>query len=129
MLSARQNYKRINNPQNVCDNRSNNDIYSTGTLSFQALQQIKYDHGISVSINIIKHFHGKISEKYNLKKETDNPPKDSKSGDVTINEIMETITSNENDANGKESAQESTNEEDLLNLFKQYSDFTQPTSD
>ena len=42
---------------------------------------------------------------------------------------METITSNENDINSKEPKQELTDEEDLLNLFEQYSDFTQPKSD
>ena len=65
---------------------------------------------------------------YSLRKKTDNPPTVSKLLEVTINEIMETITSNENDINHKQPTQESTNE-DLLNLFKQYSDFAQSTSD
>ena len=42
---------------------------------------------------------------------------------------MKTLTSNENDTNSKESTQELTNDEDLLHLFKQYSEFAQPTSD
>ena len=63
-----------------------------------------------------------------MKKNTDNPDQDLKSPEATVNEIMETITSIENNTNSKGSTQESTNEEDLLNLFKQYSDFCWPTS-
>ena len=42
---------------------------------------------------------------------------------------MEIIIINENDTISKESTHEPTNEKDLLNLFKQYSDFSQPTLD
>ena len=49
--------------------------------------------------------------------------------ETTLNEILETITSNENGTNSQVSTQESTNEEDQPNLFMQYSDFTQHTSD
>ena len=41
---------------------------------------------------------------------------------------METINTNENDTKSKEPIQEPTNE-DLMNLFEKYSDFTPPTLD
>ena len=46
------------------------------------------------------------------------------SAGATTNEIMKTINTNVNDTNSKESTHEPTNEEDLLNLSEQYSDFT-----
>ena len=52
-----------------------------------------------------------------------------KSPEATVNEIMETITSNENDTSSKESTWESTNEDYLLNPFKQYVDFAKATLD
>ena len=63
-------------------------------------------------------------QKYHLKKKSANPPKGLKSPEATINEITETITTNENNTNSKEPIQEPTNEEYLTTLFKQYSDFT-----
>ena len=45
-------------------------------------------------------FFVRIGKKYSLKKR-DNPPEDLKSLKGTVNEIMETITSNENDTNSK----------------------------
>ena len=44
-----------------------------------------------------------------------------------MNEILETITTNENNTNSKEPIHEATKEEDLLKLFKQISYFTQAT--
>ena len=68
-------------------------------------------------------------QKYSLKKRPDNPPKDLKLPEATIIEIMETITTNENNTNSKEPIHEPNDKEDLMNLFKQYPDFTPPTSD
>ena len=56
LSSTRQNYKRIDNPQNFHNNGNNNNIFPTGTLSFHISQQIKPDDNISSSINTIKHF-------------------------------------------------------------------------
>ena len=63
-----------------------------GTLSFQASHKIESNDDISLSINSIKCFLGKMDEKYSLKKKPDKPPKDLKSPDITINEITEAIT-------------------------------------
>ena len=62
-----------------------------------------------------------------MEKKTDNLPKDLKSSEATINEIMETFGTNENKTDSKESTHEPPNEEYVMNLFKQYSSFTPPT--
>ena len=49
--------------------------------------------------------------------------------EATINETMETITTNENNTDSDKPTHESTVEEDLMSLFKQYSSFTPPISD
>ena len=54
MSTTRQNYKRINHLQKFHDNRSNNNTFPTGTLSFQALQHINSGNNISFRINTIK---------------------------------------------------------------------------
>ena len=68
-------------------------------------------------------------QKYSLKKKPDNPSKDLKSPEATINEIMETIITNKNNTNSKKPIHEPTNKEDLMNLFEQYSNFTPPILD
>ena len=52
-------------------------------------------------------------DKYSLKKK---PPKDLRSLDVTINEIMETITTNENNTDSDAQKHKPTNK-DLKNLY------------
>ena len=64
-----------------------------------------------------------------MKKKPDNSLEDLKSPEANINEIMETITTDENYTNSKEPIHETTNEEDLMNLFELYSDFTSHSSD
>ena len=66
---------------------------------------------------------------YSLKKEDRQSTLDSKSPETTINEILETIASKENNINTEVPTQGSTREEDLLNQFEQYSDFSQDMSD
>ena len=76
MSSTRQIYKRVNNLHKFHDNRSNDNMFHTGTLSFQASQQIKSADDISFSINTTKHFLCKIAKIYSLKKKIDDPPED-----------------------------------------------------
>ena len=47
----------------------------------------------------------------------------------TVNEIMETITTDENNTNSKELIHEPPNEEEQMNLLEQYSNFTPTTPD
>ena len=74
-------------------------MFPTGILSFGVAQQIKSSNGISFSINTIKCFLGKIGKKYILKKKPDNISEDLQSMEATVNETMETITTNEIDGN------------------------------
>ena len=59
----------------------------------------------------------------------DNPPKDFKLPDATINESLQIITTNENNVNSKYPIHEPTKEEILVHLFIQQSDFTPATLD
>ena len=56
-------YQRINNPQKFHNNRSNTNTLPTGTLPFQAFQQIKSSDEISFNINTAKHFYWKNRQK------------------------------------------------------------------
>ena len=83
-----------------------------------------------MSVNTIKHFLGEISEKYTLPKKSNTPLDTPKSQEVAINEVMETITkTNDNDTDRTEPVHKTTNEDDLLSLFDQYSELMSPTSD
>ena len=67
-------------------------MFPTGTLSFQASQQIRPGDGISFNINMIKCFLGINRQKIKFKKKKqDIPSKDLKSPEAAINEIIETI--------------------------------------
>ena len=59
-------------------------MFPSGTLSFQASQEIRSGKDISLNINTTKFFLGKIGEQYNLKMKTHNTPEDSKSMESTI---------------------------------------------
>ena len=61
-------YKKVNNPQMFCQKNHNSDHFHTGTISFQASQQIREGDDVLLSVNTIKHFLGKIGEKYTLQK-------------------------------------------------------------
>ena len=52
-----------------------------------------------------------------MKKKPDNRSKDLRSPEAISNEIMETITTNENNTDSKESTCKQSNKEDLMNLF------------
>ena len=67
----------------------------------------------------------KIGEEY----KADNPSKDLKSPEATINECMETITTNKNNTNSTEPIHKLTDKEDLMNLTEEYSNFLPPTLD
>ena len=97
--------------------------------SFHASQQIRSGDDISFTMNTFKCFLGKIGEKYTLKEKTDNTSEDSKLLKATVNKMMKNIISYVKDVYSKVAKQESTNEENLLKLFEQYSNFTQATSD
>ena len=112
----RQNYQGINNPQKFQSYRSNNNMFLQETYHSMLHSKSSLAMTHHFASTLFKYFLGKIG-KHSFKKKTGNPPKDSKSSEATINEIMETITSKENDVNSKTPTQESTNEEDLLNLL------------
>ena len=126
--TSRQPYKEINNLQKLHINRSNNNMFPTETLSFQALQQTSLVMTYYL-VSTPSMLFWEDRQNIQLKKEKRQSTLRKKSLEITVNKILETITSNGNDINNKVPTQETTNEEYLLNLFKQYSNFTQQTSE
>ena len=61
------NHNGNNYKDNFCNSRKNN-MFPTGTLSFQASHPIKSGNDFSVSIDAIKHFGGKPGQNYSFKK-------------------------------------------------------------
>ena len=125
-----QNYKKIDNPEEFCQNKHATGQFPTGTLSLQASQPTKAGDKISLSVNTIKHFLGKIGEKDALQKKSNTPSNTPMSPDVAINEVMETISmTNDNHTDKTEPVNKTVDEDDLLSLTDQYSEFISPTSD
>ena len=84
--------KKINNSHKFCQMNPNKGQLHTGTILFQALQQIKASDGILFSVNTIRCFLGKTAEKYTLQKKSNTLSDAPKSQDIVINEVLETIT-------------------------------------
>ena len=87
-----QNYKKAHNSHKFNENTHNSSQFPTLTLSFQASQQVQPGGDISLSVNTIKHFLSKLSEKYTLQKKSTTPSDPAKSQNVTVNEIVEIVT-------------------------------------
>ena len=68
------------------DNKNNSSMFLVGTLSFQASQQISSGDDISVIIDTIKCFIGKIGEKYSFKKTSYNKG-NPQSPETTVNDV------------------------------------------
>ena len=92
----------------------------TGTISFQALQQIKVVDDILLSVNTIKHFLGKIAERCTLQKKSNSPSNAPMSQDIAIKKVMEPLfQKNENYTDRTEPVHKAADEEDLPSLFDQ----------
>ena len=72
------------------------------------------------SIYTIKHFIGKIGEKYSFKKKS-NHQENPKLLETTVNKVMESIITNENHSASEEPISDATDEDDLMKLFNQLS--------
>ena len=83
---------------------------------------------ISLSVNTIKHFYGKLGEKYTFQKKSTTPSDPPKSQNLTVNEIVETITMTDDKLiDTLESLYKVVGEENLLSLFDQNSDWLSST--
>ena len=94
-----QNYKKINNSFKLHQNNHNNSEFPTGNLSFQASQKIGPDDEIALSVSTIKHFYGRVGEKYTLQKKSNTSVDPPNSQDVMVNVVMETINKTETKTN------------------------------
>ena len=77
-----QNYKKINN---------SHKFLPTGTIYFQASQQIKPGDDILLSVSKMKHFLSTIGEKYTLQKKSNTSSDAPNSQHFMLNEVTETI--------------------------------------
>ena len=66
-MSTQQTHKR-NYMHTFFNNKTNNNMFPTETLSFQASQPIRSSKDILVSTDTIKHFLGKIEERYSFRR-------------------------------------------------------------
>ena len=96
-------------------------MFPMRTLSFQVSQPIKSSKNMSVNIDIIKHFLGKIGERYNLKKKADSQHENITSSKSSVNEVMEAVKAGENDSSTQGPFHKVTDEDDLMKLFYQFS--------
>ena len=100
-------------------------MFPTGTLPFQISQQIRLGESMSVSIDTIKYFKGKIGEKYSFKKILNNQ-ENPKSPEQTIDEVMETIVTNKNYPASEELINDVTDIDNLMKLFDLFSGWHHP---
>ena len=111
-----------NKPQQNYDNGQ----FPTGTISFQVSKQVNPGDDISSTIKIINCFLGKLGKNYTLQKKS-NTPSNILKQEVTVNEVMETTTFTLiSEMDRVALSCETTDEEDLLSLFNQYSDQISP---
>ena len=101
----------------------------TGNLSFQMSQPIRSSNDMSVPTDTIKCFLGQMGEKYSFKKKSNSQHEIPKLPEPTLNEVMESITTNEDYSTTQEPRSNATNEDNLMKLFNQFSSLTLPMSD
>ena len=125
-----QNYKKINSPDKIHQNEHTNGQFPIGIISFWASQPIKAGDDISFNVIIIKHYFGKIGEKYTLWKSSNITSSTPKSPDIAINDVMETTTKTSNKHTDRtEPVHMVTDEDDLLSICDQYSKLMSPILD
>ena len=79
---------------------------------------------------MIKHFLSEIGEIYTLQKKSNTPSDISKSQEFAINKVKETITSrDDNHTDRAKPLHDAAYKENLLSLFKQYSNLVSSNSD
>ena len=81
----------MQNPHIPWQNYHNNGMFPTGTISFQASKQVKPGDDISSTVKMLKCFLSKLGNHYTLQVKS-NTLSDIPKQEVTVNEVMETIT-------------------------------------
>ena len=101
----------------------------TGTLSFQASQPFRSSNDVSIRIDTIKSFLGKLGQKYSFKKESDSHHENPISTESSVNKVMETLIASTNDPATQSPPDNVVNEDSLIELFDQFPGLTSPMSD
>ena len=97
-----------------------------GTISIQTSQPIGSGNDMSVSNDPIKCFSGRVGERYSFKKKLDSQHRKTTSSESSVNEVMETIISGENDPSTQDSVGNVTDEDGLIKLLDLYSGLVSP---
>ena len=83
---------------------------------------------MSVSVNTIKHFLGKLGEKYNLQKKPETQHDSTPLTEESVNEVVQAVMTWENDPSTKDSSHSVVGEDDLMELFGQFAGWMSPVS-
>ena len=84
---------------------------------------------MSVGIDTIKCFLGKLAEKYRFKKKSDSQHENTILMEPSVNEVMQTIMAGENDLATQDPIGNVTDEDALMELFDQFSGWMSPVLD
>ena len=104
-----------------CYNRTSNAIFPMGILSFQVSQPIRSGKDVSVSIDTIKNFLGKLGERDSLQKKLETQHDSAPSSEESANEVMQSVMTLENDPLTQDLSHSVAGEPDLMELFDQFS--------
>ena len=92
-----QNQKGNNYTHKFWDNENKNNMFLTGTLSFQTNQQIRLSSDMLAGIDMIKSFWVKIGGKCSSKNKSDSQHESPNPKETSANEVMQTIMAGKND--------------------------------
>ena len=95
--SATQQMAKSIYTDKVCNNKTSNQMLSLGTLSFQMSQPIRSGKDMSVSIDAIQLFLGKLGETYSLQKKLETQHDREPSSEEPVNEVMQAVMTWQND--------------------------------
>ena len=99
------------------NNKSNDKMFPSGTLSFKASQPIRSSNNMLVSIGTIQHILGKTAERYSFKKKSDGQHDETISTEPSVNEVMETIMAGQNDPYTQDPTGHVTDEDCFMNYL------------
>ena len=88
---ATQQLHKCNCTNKFDNNKTSKNMFPTGTLLCQASHPITSGKDMSASIDIIKHFLGKLGEKYSFKKKLHTQHDSTPSAEEYVHEVMQAV--------------------------------------
>ena len=86
-----QQMQKSNYTNKSQNNKTSNNMFLMGTLSFQMSKPIRSSKDMSVSIDTIKCSFCKIAQRYRFKKKSESQHEDKTSSTSSVNEVMEAV--------------------------------------